>query len=290
MTINIDRHQISRRGVLAGLGRHDVLPRAWHRRPTPRLRGAGQHAGERAVTPWVRIAPNGTVTILTAGAEMGQGSMTSLPMIVAEEMDADWSKVTLEWAPADQGTTATCSNNSQHDVDRRQPRGDALLHAAAHRRRAGAQGAAGERRREMGRRRRNAADRAERGDQSGQRPAADLRRDRRVRENPLAAAGGRRQGAQGQARTGASSARAFRAATRPPRSTARPITASTCACPAWSTPRRCTRRCTTAAPESWNDADIKKMPGVIATVKLPNGVAVVADRFERPLPAKTPST
>ena len=51
------------------------------------------------VTPWVRIAPDGTVTILTAGAEMGQGTMTSLPLILAEEMDADWSKVKLEWAP-----------------------------------------------------------------------------------------------------------------------------------------------------------------------------------------------
>ena len=36
-----------------------------------------------------------------------------------------------------------------------------------------------------------------------------------------------------------------------------------------------------AAPESWNDAEIKAMKGVIGTVKLPNGVAVVADRFER---------
>ena len=53
------------------------------------------------ITPWVRIAPDGTITIYSAGAEMGQGSMTSLPLIVAEEMDADWSKVKIEWAPAD---------------------------------------------------------------------------------------------------------------------------------------------------------------------------------------------
>src|SRR5499427_3304082 len=52
-------------------------------------------------TPWVRIAPDGKITILSAGAEMGQGSMTSLPLIVAEEMDADWSKVAIEWTPAD---------------------------------------------------------------------------------------------------------------------------------------------------------------------------------------------
>jgi isoquinoline 1-oxidoreductase beta subunit len=56
------------------------------------------------VNPWVRIAPDGKITILSAGAEMGQGSMTSLPLIVAEEMDADWSKVAIEWAPADAKT------------------------------------------------------------------------------------------------------------------------------------------------------------------------------------------
>src|SRR6476659_5705989 len=53
------------------------------------------------VTPWVRIAPDGTITVLTAGAEMGKGSMTGLPLIMAEELDCDWSKVKIEWCPAD---------------------------------------------------------------------------------------------------------------------------------------------------------------------------------------------
>ena len=50
---------------------------------------------------WVRISPDNTVTILTPGAEMGQGSMTGVPIALAEELDVDWDKVTLEWAPAD---------------------------------------------------------------------------------------------------------------------------------------------------------------------------------------------
>src|SRR5690348_15416034 len=66
-----------------------------------RLMGEAQAATAQNINAWVRIAPDGTVTILTAGAEMGQGSMTSLPLILADEMDADWSKVQLEWAPAD---------------------------------------------------------------------------------------------------------------------------------------------------------------------------------------------
>ncbi len=67
-----------------------------------RLAGAATLAGERpgkALSPWVSIATDGTVTIMSPATEMGQGSMTSLPLIIAEELDADWSKVRIVPAP-----------------------------------------------------------------------------------------------------------------------------------------------------------------------------------------------
>ena len=50
---------------------------------------------------WVRIAPDDTVTIMLSQLEMGQGVMTSMPMLLAEELDADWKKIKTEWTPAD---------------------------------------------------------------------------------------------------------------------------------------------------------------------------------------------
>jgi len=50
---------------------------------------------------FVSIAVDNTITIVCPAAEMGQGVLTSLPLILAEELDADWSKVTTEFAPAD---------------------------------------------------------------------------------------------------------------------------------------------------------------------------------------------
>lgn len=47
---------------------------------------------------WVRIDPDGTVSVTVGKSEMGQGVRTSLPMILAEELDADWSSIRLEQA------------------------------------------------------------------------------------------------------------------------------------------------------------------------------------------------
>src|SRR5689334_753363 len=51
---------------------------------------------------FVSIAKDGTVTIVTHRSEMGTGSRTSLPMVVADEMEADWSRVKIVQAPGNE--------------------------------------------------------------------------------------------------------------------------------------------------------------------------------------------
>src|SRR5882762_7181589 len=60
-------------------------------------------AGATVFAPnaFVRIAPDDTVTVISNHSEMGQGIYTSLPMLLNEELQADWSKIRVEPAPVD---------------------------------------------------------------------------------------------------------------------------------------------------------------------------------------------
>lgn len=64
--------------------------------------GRGVAAPDGALNAYVHIATDGIVTIRAPAAEMGQGVKTAIPLIVAEELDADWSQVRVEQAPVDE--------------------------------------------------------------------------------------------------------------------------------------------------------------------------------------------
>ncbi|MBI3267576.1 MAG: xanthine dehydrogenase family protein molybdopterin-binding subunit, partial [Planctomycetes bacterium] len=104
--VNLSRRRFLRMGALAGggliLGVN--LPGCTPCSPAKaNAPAAVPPAGEAAAcydpNAIIRIGTDESVTIVVTKAEMGQGTYTSLPMIVAEELDADWSKVRVEGAP-----------------------------------------------------------------------------------------------------------------------------------------------------------------------------------------------
>jgi isoquinoline 1-oxidoreductase beta subunit len=62
---------------------------------------SGHAGGSSMLNAFVRISSDETITIIVNHSEMGQGVYTSLPMLVAEELECDWSKIVVEASPVD---------------------------------------------------------------------------------------------------------------------------------------------------------------------------------------------
>jgi len=92
---NVTRRDFLRTGSAAGAGL--VLGLS-----LPGREGNGvAAAGDFAPNVFLRIDPQGVITLMAPRPEMGQGVRTSLPMLIAEDLEADWKKIRIEQAPAD---------------------------------------------------------------------------------------------------------------------------------------------------------------------------------------------
>lgn len=108
----MDTAKFSRRGFLQGsLGAltlavtsKGLITTVWAAETADRKYGADSMPGGTVDDPlvFVSIAADGTVTIVAHRAEMGTGVRTSLPMVVADEMEARWDRVKVIQAPADE--------------------------------------------------------------------------------------------------------------------------------------------------------------------------------------------
>lgn len=94
--IDHDRRTFLKISAVAGggllIGFH--LPALW------REVEAAQRSDELTPNAWIRLGTDDSVTLRVASSEMGQGVMTAIPMLLAEELECDWSKVRVESAPA----------------------------------------------------------------------------------------------------------------------------------------------------------------------------------------------
>lgn len=90
------RRQFLKNGLMVGTG----LVVGFHWDPGP-ARAASGATGPFIPNSFVHIAPDSSVTVLAKHLEMGQGCYTGLATLLAEELDADWSEVRVEAAPAD---------------------------------------------------------------------------------------------------------------------------------------------------------------------------------------------
>lgn len=91
---------VSRRGFLQGVAATGVFVLSARLVPQP-LWAEGEAAPAIEPNLWIAIASDGTVTIVAHRSEMGCGSRTALPLVLADELDADWSKVKIDQAIGD---------------------------------------------------------------------------------------------------------------------------------------------------------------------------------------------
>ena len=121
MSVNINRRNLLKVSALAGGGLmlQMTLP------VTALADARGALVKSKELNVYVEIASDGQITIYSATPEMGQGIMTSLPMIVAEEMGAKWEDVRVLEAPIDpskygmQGAGGSTSIPRNYDAMRR---------------------------------------------------------------------------------------------------------------------------------------------------------------------------
>jgi len=73
----------------------------------------GAAGGVVQFNPFVKVAPDGAITVVVKHLDMGQGPTTGLATLIAEEMDADWSQMRTEFAPADGNLYANLAFKAQ---------------------------------------------------------------------------------------------------------------------------------------------------------------------------------
>ncbi len=89
----VTRREFLQAASVAGAG----LVIGFHLPSRPRIGAAPPPSEPFAPNAWLRINPDDRVLILVDRSEMGQGVATALPMLVAEELEADWSKIVIEF-------------------------------------------------------------------------------------------------------------------------------------------------------------------------------------------------
>jgi isoquinoline 1-oxidoreductase beta subunit len=99
-TSGVSRREFLRVSAIAGGG----ILLASYLEPLGAMEAAGARLGaspESMLNAFIRITPDGIVTIVAKNPEVGQGIKTMLPMLIAEELDVDWKSVRIEQAPLD---------------------------------------------------------------------------------------------------------------------------------------------------------------------------------------------